>query len=153
MALEPELLQQCLDLRADSAAADADALRARDAYHAALVRLHRAGGRLREIAEALDLSHQRVHQIVKGDSATSWSCTFCGGDRETGRIIGGPGVFICYACVDQVAERYALAPKKAKCSFCNKRTGEVEEMRAGPGVLICSECVELCRQIMAESPA
>jgi hypothetical protein len=38
--------------------------RARTDYHHAIRRLHAAGGSLREIAEALRLSHQRVHQII-----------------------------------------------------------------------------------------
>jgi hypothetical protein len=33
-------------------------------YHHQIRRLHAAGGSLREVAEALGLSHQRVHQIV-----------------------------------------------------------------------------------------
>jgi ATP-dependent protease Clp ATPase subunit len=106
---------------------------------------------LREIAEALDLSHQRVHQIVKGENV--WLCSFCGGDRTSGRVIGGPGVFICYACVEDVAQRYPLAPKKAKCSFCSKKAGEVDAVRTGSGVAICNECVTLCDEIMVESPA
>ena len=39
--------------------------RARADYQHAIRRLHAAGGSLREIAESLDLSHQRVHQIVE----------------------------------------------------------------------------------------
>jgi hypothetical protein len=38
--------------------------RARLDYHHVIRRLHAAGGSLREIADALGLSHQRVHQIV-----------------------------------------------------------------------------------------
>jgi Clp amino terminal domain, pathogenicity island component/ClpX C4-type zinc finger len=37
---------------------------ARAEYHHAIRRLHAAGGSMREIAQALGLSHQRVHQIV-----------------------------------------------------------------------------------------
>lgn len=36
----------------------------RAAYHAAIRRLYMGGMPLREIAELLDLSHQRVHKIV-----------------------------------------------------------------------------------------
>jgi hypothetical protein len=39
--------------------------RARSDYHHAIRRLHAAGGSLREIADCLGLSHQRVHQIVE----------------------------------------------------------------------------------------
>ena len=38
---------------------------ARVDYHHTIRKLHAAGGSLREIAEALSLSHQRVHQIVE----------------------------------------------------------------------------------------
>ena len=38
---------------------------ARVDYHHTIRKLHAAGGSLREIAEALGLSHQRVHQIVE----------------------------------------------------------------------------------------
>lgn len=40
--------------------------RARADYNHSVRRLHAAGGSLREIAEDLGLSHQRVHQIVEG---------------------------------------------------------------------------------------
>jgi hypothetical protein len=41
--------------------------RARADYGHAIRRLHAEGGSLREIAESLGLSHQRVHQLVEGD--------------------------------------------------------------------------------------
>ncbi len=41
-----------------------EAERLRDEYHRAIVKLHRSGASLREIAEGLGISHQRVHQIV-----------------------------------------------------------------------------------------
>jgi hypothetical protein len=42
---------------------------ARAEYHHAIRRLHAAGGSMREIAQALGLSHQRVHQIVEAAAA------------------------------------------------------------------------------------
>jgi predicted transcriptional regulator len=39
----------------------------RAAYHEAVLELHRGGTPLREIAQQLGLSHQRVHQIVSGE--------------------------------------------------------------------------------------
>jgi HD superfamily phosphohydrolase YqeK len=41
-----------------------DAEAARAAYHDALKELHRSEMSLRDIAEQLGMSHQRVHQIV-----------------------------------------------------------------------------------------
>ena len=51
--------QRLVDLESQTAHARVD-------YHHAIKKLHAAGGSLREIAEALELSHQRVHQIVEG---------------------------------------------------------------------------------------
>jgi heme/copper-type cytochrome/quinol oxidase subunit 2 len=48
--------------RYESVLDDAEAARA--AYHDALKELHRSGVSLREIAEQLGISHQRVHQII-----------------------------------------------------------------------------------------
>jgi hypothetical protein len=42
--------------------------RARVDYHDSIRRLHAAGGSLREIADNLALSHQRIHQIVEGEA-------------------------------------------------------------------------------------
>jgi hypothetical protein len=41
-----------------------EADRARADHHHAIRRLHAAGASMREIAEGLGLSHQRIHQIV-----------------------------------------------------------------------------------------
>lgn len=57
-----------------------EAERARVDYHHAIRRLHADGGSLREIAEALSMSHQRVHQIVDP-----------GDGPPRGRGPGGPG--------------------------------------------------------------
>ncbi len=43
---------------------------ARTEYHHAIRRLHASGGSMREIAGALGLSHQRVHQIIEETGAT-----------------------------------------------------------------------------------
>jgi hypothetical protein len=54
----------------------------RAAYHEAVLELHRSGKPLREIATELGLSHQRVHQIVSGESPRK---------RSLGRVAGGLG--------------------------------------------------------------
>jgi hypothetical protein len=41
-----------------------------------------------------------------------------------------------------------------KCSFCDKRQDQVEQLIAGPGgVAICTECVDLCNEIIADARA
>lgn len=67
MTLDETTLTQARELRSRLIEVQLDADRARLDYHHAIRRLHAAGGSMREIAEALDLSHQRVHQIVEGD--------------------------------------------------------------------------------------
>ena len=100
--------------------------RAKVDYHHAIRRLHAAGGSLREIAEALRLSHQRVHQIIGEATEPTrrrWRrrgqamrgppgpCLFCGrSHEECDRLIAGPGVFICDRCVAQATRLSASAP-------------------------------------------
>jgi hypothetical protein len=133
---------------------------ARVDYHHAIRRLHAAGGSLREIAEVLRLSHQRVHQIIdeaaeprrrwwrrrgQGWQGPAGPCSFCGRSREEcAKLIAGPGVFICERCVAQ-ASRLAADAKvdraeapmlvepsgsQAKCSFCGKQARQVRRLVA-----------------------
>jgi ClpX C4-type zinc finger len=102
------------------------AYRAKVDYHQAIRRLHAAGGSLREIAEALRMSHQRVYQILDEAAEPTrrrrWRrepqllsgpvgpCSFCGRPRDVcAKLIAGPAVFICDRCVVQ-AIRLAAGP-------------------------------------------
>jgi ClpX C4-type zinc finger len=97
------------------------AYRAKVGYHQAIRRLHAAGGSLREIAEALRMSHQRVHQIIDEAEPTRrrepprlsgpvGPCSFCGHPHDVcAKLIAGPGVFICDRCVIQ-ATRLTAGP-------------------------------------------
>jgi hypothetical protein len=67
MTLDETTLTEARELRSRLLELQHDADRAKLDYHHAIRRLHAAGGSMREIAEALDLSHQRVHQIIEGD--------------------------------------------------------------------------------------
>jgi hypothetical protein len=115
MSLDPELVRDAEAARERLLESQHAADRARADYHHAIRRLHAAGGSLREIAEALRLSHQRVHQIVDeaAEPTPRWwrrrgrrwqgpagPCSFCGRSREeVAKLIAGPGVFICERCV------------------------------------------------------
>jgi ATP-dependent Clp protease ATP-binding subunit ClpC len=67
MTLDKDTLNEGRELRSRLLELQHEADRAQLDYHHAIRRLHAAGGSMREIAEALDVSHQRVHQIVEGD--------------------------------------------------------------------------------------
>jgi hypothetical protein len=64
MTLDDEILREAKQHRERLLALQNDVERTRSDYHYAVRRLHAAGGSMREIAEALGVSHQRVHQIV-----------------------------------------------------------------------------------------
>ena len=112
------------------------------AYHTAVRRLHLASASLREVAQALAISHQRVQQIVGEAGGTWWQrawrsrgaagnlfCSGCGRPQsEVERLIAGPDVFICDVCVG-VAERAISGHGQVgqpgvsgpRCSFCGCR--------------------------------
>lgn len=118
MTLDTHLLEKARDARDQIIELEYEAERARLSYQHAIRRLHASGGSLREIADALGISHQRVHQIVDGAEGKvvirearprrSWrrrteiACSFCGQPKEEGRqVIAGPGaVFVCAGCVE-----------------------------------------------------
>ncbi len=72
MTLDEKVLEQARTARQRLVDLETEAAHARVDYHHAIKKLHAAGGSLREIAEALDLSHQRVHQIVEDVPGVPW---------------------------------------------------------------------------------
>lgn len=66
MEADQVLLHDTLIARDKLATLEQEAERGRLAYYQAMRRLHASGATMRDIAEALGLSHQRVHQIVNG---------------------------------------------------------------------------------------
>jgi ATP-dependent Clp protease ATP-binding subunit ClpA len=69
VALDEQILQEAKAAREALLEVERQQEHAKVDYHHAIRRLHAAGGSLREIAEALGLSHQRVHQIVGEQAA------------------------------------------------------------------------------------
>jgi hypothetical protein len=125
MGLDPELVREAERAKEQVAVAQHAAYRAKVDYHLAIRRLHAAGGSLREIVEALRMSHQRVHQIIEEAAEPTrrrWRrepqrlpgpvgpCSFCGRPPDVcARLIAGPGVFICDRCVIQATRLAAGA--------------------------------------------
>lgn len=174
MSIDPDLLDKVRNTAAELAEAERQVLVARAEYHTAIRRLHLAGAPLREIAQALAMSHQRVQQIVSASGGSWWRrawgsrnakpdaiCTWCGRPpSEVSKLVAGPNVFICDSCLE-VAER-ALADDagvsgalrrvkeraRERCSFCRRRADETRSLVAGPAANICSECMRICREFM-----
>src|SRR5712691_9563711 len=67
MTLDEEVLAQTKEIRERLLESERALEHLRADYHHAIRLLHARGGNMREIAEALVLSHQRVHQIVGAD--------------------------------------------------------------------------------------
>jgi len=157
MALDQDLLADALRARDDLIALQHEAELAQVGYQHAIRCLHASGASLREIADALGVSYQRVHQIVdvstgKGalkQSRIQSACSFCGLDSaHARRIIAGPGMFICDRCVELAGEvltdgaphsnaRASLvclggADGKARCGFCGRRRAQADAMVEAP---------------------
>jgi ClpX C4-type zinc finger len=175
VALDPDLLEKARLADAALERAEREALLSRADYHTAIRRLHLAGGSLREIAQALDLSHQRVQQIVSGAGGTWWRrawrtrtarpdavCTWCGRPpREVARLIAGPRVYICDGCI-AAAERLASSGTAGpgpflrirttgaarRCAFCGRRARPERALITAPAGHICTDCLHTCREIL-----
>jgi hypothetical protein len=168
-----ELLDNARAAGAELADAERRVLTTRADYHTAIRRLHLAGAPLREIAEALSLSHQRVQQIVNRSGGSWWRrawrarratdavCTWC--DRppaEVTKLVAGPNVHICDDCVTAAVRvergtgkagaplKLAKTGSRERCAFCRKRPSETRTVVTGPAAHICSDCLRICREIM-----
>jgi hypothetical protein len=159
--VDDELLAAARQAQEQLIEADHAAEVAKAEFHRAVRRLHLSGASLRELAAALHLSHQRVHQIVetagggrrwgrRGQLPPDLACSFCGRpQRKTRKLVAGPGIYICEKCV-QMAEAVirsgqpaetALGPlhsipgdmTQRRCSFCGKRRHQVTGLAASVG--------------------
>lgn len=180
MPLDADLLGRAITAENRLIDAEHDAEVARAEFDRAVRRLQRAGASVGEIAAALGLSRQRVHQIVESAAGRrSWpmgrrrsgdllACSFCGKNQKRVRkLIAGPGVYICDECVERVRVVLAATGKTAstpvgtigpvsatagaeQCSFCGKRRDQVAAIASADHALICNECLDLCDDIISE---
>lgn len=123
MAVDEELLAAARAAQARVVEYERAVDLARAEFRYGVRKLHLAGASLREIGDALNLSHQRVHQLVEeaDGGARGWrsfasrgdrpkrgelACSFCGkAQKEVGKLIAGPGyVAICDACTGKAAQ-------------------------------------------------
>jgi hypothetical protein len=176
MAIDQELLKKAQSAGDRLVEAEQQTLLARTEYHTTVRRLHLAGGSLREIAEALGVSHQRVQQIVDDAGGSWWTrvwrtrtvkrdavCSFCTRPpSEVSKLIAGPNVYICNACVDhaeQVAAGGSKAPSlfflsrgnvRCACSFCGEKRDKGRPVVTRGESNVCGDCLRLCREILNE---
>ena len=111
--------------------AERDADVARADFHRAVRRLHLHGASLRELAGALGLSHQRVHQIVES----------AGGSRR----------WLRDSPKSRPAPRSRPAPEVA-CTFCGRDQAQAAKLIAGPHAYICDTCAPQARTVISSGP-
>jgi hypothetical protein len=179
MAINQELLKKARAAADRLAGTEHEVQLARTEYYSIIRRMHLAGGSLREISQALGISHQRVQQMVQVTGGSWWQriwrsrnlkenlvCTFCKrSQNKVSKLIAGPNVYICDRCVAK-AERIMtdsgiptcsgfLVPVKegsrARCSFCRKGRTADRQLLTGSAGNICGECLGVCRQVLQDS--
>jgi hypothetical protein len=112
MTLDEKVLEEARQARQQLVDLESQTAHARIDYHHAIKKLHAAGGSLREIAEVLELSHQRVHQIVEGslpEGGPPWG----GRGWKRGRHRGGNRRFFIARFDDGAKEVMVQAQKEA----------------------------------------
>jgi hypothetical protein len=85
MTLDEQVLAEAKEVRQHLVDLESQTAHVRVDYHHAIKKLHAAGGSLREIADALELSHQRVHQIVEGPAGPPGGPPWAGRRWKHGR--------------------------------------------------------------------
>lgn len=164
------LVQRVNVAREELAAAERVARKKRSEYHAAIGELSHAGLTVREIGKAVDLSFQRVQQILG-----ALMCSFCEQPAsEVQKLIAGGGErrpFICDGCVsrasaalrtkDRVVEdgpvmSFTAATREA-CDFCGCHIGDrgvglqrIAAMATFNRTWICRQCVKACAEVLQE---
>jgi hypothetical protein len=166
--------------------AERDAEGARAEFHRAVHRLVVHSSSPRDVAVALGLSDRQLHEITQAAVAsdrryppgTELACRFCGArQRAVGKLIAGPGVYICDGCVGraggvirsgsaavtQLGSVHAVPEqdKLARCTFCDKYRDQVTGLAAMSaesgdeisGPAICVQCLSMCEEIIVEELA
>lgn len=166
--INESLLRNVNAARENMEVAEREARRKRSEYHAAIGELARSGLTVREVAKAVDLSHQRIQQLLD-----DLVCSFCDlPASEVAKLIAGGGRrrFICDRCAARAAlalrtegdvdeDRVVMAftaTTRDPCEFCGRRIGErgdgrqkIDAMAMHNHVRICRPCVKRCTDILA----
>ena len=113
MTLDEHILAEAKEVRQHLVDLESQTAHARVDYHHAIKKLHAAGGSLREIAEVLELSHQRVHQIVEGPAGPPGGPPWAGRGWKHRRRGGGRRAHILAHFDDAAREMMVGAQKEA----------------------------------------
>jgi hypothetical protein len=144
VTLDEELLALARKAGTAASAAQDQADIAKAVYHHSVLRLHRAGGSMREIAEALKMSHQRVHQIVEQSKRTE-QCWFCGRvAADVDKMMAGPVALICDICVAE-----AQVAETGTCSFCSESKPVHQGALTDKGAQICRSCLDFSAAVIS----
>jgi hypothetical protein len=174
MPIDEELLRKARASLQNVDDAETALVSARRRSQADIRSLHAGGASLREIASALSLSHQRVHQLVTALPSApvpSLGCAFCGATQaERRKIVMGPkGSGICERCTDHASallEAWESLPTEehrrldpaltvvtdAKCHFCSKKAPRhvPAQVVSLSGSAVCSQCLVLAHEICTD---
>ena len=135
MSLDEDVLIDVETARTVLELLEDQAYEARAAFHQAIRRLHATGGSMREIATALGLSHQRVHQIIGTDGIVEVEPSAVTDVSPLAAVPTMAG-----------ASSVAVAAGEDACSFCGAPRRELDKLLAAPGpVFICGICIDQAR--------
>jgi hypothetical protein len=157
--------------------AERDAAVARAEFHRAVHLLASGSSPPQDVAAALGLTARQLHEIAPDIGRHDLFCSFCGSAQlEVGKLIAGPGAYICDACVGLAGGvassgeaagtpqgQLRAVPRqdpRARCSFCGKHRNQLPSLVTldagkpphdpwGPPT-ICPECLSLCEEIITE---
>jgi len=142
MSLDEHVLVDVEAARTRLEVLEDQAYEARAAFHQAIRRLHAAGGSMREIATALGMSHQRVHQIIgtEGIVEVEASAVTEVSSLPVQDHAGSRGA--APATTSAASPAVTALTAEDACSFCGAPRRAVDKLLAGPGpVFICGGCV------------
>jgi hypothetical protein len=175
MTLDNKTLSMALSLSAEVKKLSQKLEQAKIDYHKAVRQMYLSGWSMRQIANKLDISHQRVYQIIDSAAAQGeWTqgvseataCSFCGTTHANrSLLVFGPGVTICSKCIavcdkvlasgrqeksgDVYLQPLAL-PNEARCSFCRKKSNTTGQLIAGRDERICPQCLDMSKAILEQ---
>lgn len=131
-------------------------------FEEAIRALISAGASLDAVVEVFSetagwISHIAAPKPELQTARQSLACSFCAKTQhEVGKLIAGPGVYICDECTRRMAvEARTISSRLGgeRCSFCGKTLASVATIVGGPTTHVCDQCLDLCVEILREEEA